>query len=255
MTLFIKKYKSKGILMCLLISACLAGKESKCQQLGAYPPFTKWYQDPLGLKPLQLSTAFGIVWSSAAVATSLIFTTKDTTLQKRISTYNETGLSIGYKWPYTSSFQNDAGFMVDVRKWMSIGVGWNTIHFKDKMNNTWCFGIRPFARWNALKTKKLSTYFEYGAGICYSLNQFPLSGIEQEADTGRIGTHFNLNSKYGIGAIFKCNTNVSVQLSIRHYHLSNGNIKGIKRNPSYDSNGFFLGVFYKFNNNNKPKQT
>lgn len=235
----------------LFLIAVLVPKESECQKMGVYPPFTKWYQDPLGLKPLELSTAFGIVWSSAAIATSLLFTKKDTTLQKRISMYFETGLSSGYKWPYTLAVQNDMGVMYDVRKWMSVGVGWTTFHFKDRINNTWSFGIRPFARWYTYRTKRLSVYFEYGAGVCYSLERFPLSGTEWEADTGRTGTKFNLNSKYGIGAMLRCNQHFSLQFSLRHFHLSNGNIKGIQRNPSHDSNGIFFAAFYKINDKKK----
>ena len=61
-----RKYRIKSTLVLVFIIAFLSVKESVCQVRGIYPPFTKWYQDPLGLKPLELSTAFGIVWSSAA---------------------------------------------------------------------------------------------------------------------------------------------------------------------------------------------
>src|SRR5688572_19997530 len=71
------------------------------QQAGMYPPFTKWYQDPLGLKPLQLSSAFGFVWGSAAVVASLIFTKKETVQQKKVSAYFEAGAGKSYKPPGT----------------------------------------------------------------------------------------------------------------------------------------------------------
>ena len=223
----------------------------KCQTPGIYPPFTKWYQDPLGLKPLELSTAFGFLWGSAAVAASLIFTKKDPAFQKRMSAYYETGFSIGYKSPYTSVFQNDIGFMYDIRKWMTAGLGLNIFHFKDQTNNTWCFGIRPFARWYPYRSKKTSLFFEYGAGLSYSLNKFPLTGTGWEADTARTGTKFNVTSKYGIGFVIHCNDRLSLQTGIRHFHLSNGNLAGIQRNPSHDSNGIFLGFFYKPNYNKR----
>ena len=250
-----EKYKTKIILILLLTGALSFAEVSKCQTPGIYPPFTKWYQDPLGLKPLELSTAFGFIWGSAALATSLIFTKKDSSFQKKMSAYYETGFSIGYKSPYTSAFHNDIGFMYDIRKWMSVGLGWTTFHFKDKVNSTWCFGIRPFARWYPYRRKKASMYFEYGAGVCYSLNQFPLTGTGWEADTARTGTKFNLTSKYGIGVIFHCNDRFSLQLGIRHFHLSNGNLAGIKRNPSHDSNGLFLGFFYKPNHSKRNRSS
>jgi opacity protein-like surface antigen len=73
-----------------------------------------------------------------------------------------------------------------------------------------------------------------------------MTGTGKDADTGRVGTKFNLTSKYGAGIEFDMNKKFSLQSVIRHFHLSNGNIKGIERNPSHDSNGLFIGVIYKF---------
>jgi hypothetical protein len=199
----------------------------------------------LGLKPLELSTAFGFLWGSAAVAASLIFTKKDPSFQKRMAVYYETGFSAGYKSPYTGVFQNSTGIMYTIRKWMGAGLEWNSFHFKDRTNNTWCFGIRPFARWYPYSNKKTGLFFEYGAGLSYSLDKFPLTGTGWEADTARTGTKFNLTSKYGIGIVIYCNSRFSLQSGIRHFHLSNGNLAGIQRNPSHDSNGFFAGIIYK----------
>ncbi|MES1182085.1 MAG: acyloxyacyl hydrolase [Flavobacterium sp.] len=209
-----------------------------------YPPFTKWYQDPLGLRPLQLSTAVGFAWGAAAVAACIIFTKNDSLFQKKFSLYQDAGMGFGYKSPYTCSIQNDVGVKYDVRKWLSLGLGWNSFHFKDEVNNTWAFGLRPFARWYPYKGQKINLYFEYGAGVSYSLNRFPMTGTGWEADTARTGTHFNLTSKYSAGAEFIIGKRISLQAGARHFHLSNGNMKGIKRNPSYDSNGFFVGVIY-----------
>lgn len=232
------------IFLLLYTTASLFSVVSKCQTHGAYPPFTKWYQDPLGLKPLQLSAAMGFAWSSAAIAACLVFSKNDTSFLKKRSAYYETGFSISYKRPYTIVYQNDIGMMYGIRKWMSVGLSFNTFHFKDKINNTWGLGLRPFARWYPYNRKKARLYFEYGAGISYSLNRFPLTGTGWEADTARTGTRFNLTSKYGFGAIINCTKRLSLQFALRHFHLSNGNTAGIKRNPSHDSNGFFLGFIY-----------
>ncbi|MBK5273110.1 MAG: acyloxyacyl hydrolase [Bacteroidia bacterium] len=235
--------KSKAVILLICIFFCCNAANS--QWPGTYPPFTKWYQDPLGLKPLQLSTAFGFVWGSAAAAASLIFTKNDSDFQKKLSFYQEAGFGFGYKPPYTNVFQNDIGLMYEVRKWINLGIGFNTFHFKDKVNDTWSFGIRPFARWYPYKSKKTNLFIEYGAGLSYSLNRFPLTGTGWKADTARTGTKFNLTSKYGIGVEFNLNNLVSIQTGVRHFHLSNGNLAGIQRNPSHDSNGFFIGLIYK----------
>jgi Lipid A 3-O-deacylase (PagL) len=218
---------------------------SKSQMPGVYPPFTKWYQDPLGLKPLELSTAFGFVWGSSAIAACFIFTKKDSAFQKRFSVYQEAGFGFGYKSPYTSVFQNDIGLIYGVREWMSLGLVWNIFHFKDKTNNTWSFGIRPFVRWYPYKSKKTNLFFEYGAGLSYSLTRFPLTGTGWDADTARTGTRFNLTSMYGIGCEFRFSKRFSFQSGVRHFHLSNGNLAGIQRNPSHDDNGFFIGFIYQ----------
>lgn len=238
------KNKPKFILILLLGSALSLAEVSNAQSSKLYPPFTKWYQDPLGLKPLQLSSAFGFLWGTAAVAASLIFNKKGPAFQKKISAYYETGFSTGYKPPYTNVFQNSIGVMYAVREWMMAGLELNTYHFKDNTNNTWSLGIRPFTRWYACKSKKTSLFFEYGAGISYSLDKFPLTGTGWEADTARTGTRFNLTSKYSIGVEFKLNDKFSLQSGIRHFHLSNGNLAGLQRNPSHDSNGFFVGIIY-----------
>ncbi|HEY6505644.1 MAG TPA: acyloxyacyl hydrolase [Chitinophagaceae bacterium] len=231
-----------SILFASLVLFTLAGK---CQAPGIYPPFTKWYQDPLGAKPLELSSAFGFLWASAGVVACLIFTKDNPARQKRTSAYQESGLEFGYKAPYTRVIHNEIGLMYDVRKWMSLGMGWNAIHFSDKTNDTWSFGFRPFVRWYPYKSKKAAIFFEYGAGVSCSLDQFPLTGTGWKADTARTGTRFNFTSKYGIGTEINLDDRFSLHGGIRHFHLSNGNIEGIKRNPSHDSNGFFIGMIYK----------
>ena len=226
---------------------CLLAQNGIGQNSKMYPPFTKWYQDPLGLKPLQLSTAFGFVWGSAAVAASLLLTKKDTAFQKKIFVYCEGGYGFGYKNPYTTVLNNDMSVLYETRKWMSLGIEWNSFHFNDKLNKTWTLGIMPFARWFLYKSKNINLFFHYGAGISYSFAKFPLSGTGWENDTARTGTKFNFLSKYGSGIGFHLKNKLSIELGIRHFHLSNGNIKGIQRNPSHDSNGFFLGITYEIN--------
>jgi hypothetical protein len=231
----------------LLVTILLGGCMANAQTRGIYPPFTKWYQDPLGLKPLQLSSAFGFFWGSAAVAASLIFTTNEPGLSKSKSVYYETGLSTGYKSPYTLVFQNNIGYMYKLRKWLAAGLELNSYRFKDHSNDTWGFGIRPFARWYAYEIKVTRVFFEYGAGLAYSLDKFPLTGTGWEADTARFGTKFNFTSKYSIGIEVHLNKRISLESGFRHFHLSNGNLAGIKRNPSHDSNGLFVGLIYTAN--------
>jgi len=94
-----KKLKVSARFILLLFISFITMVKGSGQTSHMYPPFTKWYQDPLGLKPIQLSTAFGFVCGSAAVAASLLFTQKDSALQKRLTPYWEGGYGFGYNPP------------------------------------------------------------------------------------------------------------------------------------------------------------
>jgi hypothetical protein len=241
----LKQIIENGKAVCLVVSFCIQPFYNVYGQTERiYPPNTKWYQDPFGLKPVQLSTAFGFVWGSAAVAACLIFSKIDTGYHKKFSIYYGAGMSLGYKPPYTNVIQNDIGILYEIRKWMAIGIEWNGFHFKDKIDNTLGVGISPLTKWYAFKNKKAAVFFQYGAGISISHKRFPFTGIGRYADTGRIGTRINFTSHYSLGSEFYLNKKISLQTSLRHFHLSNGNIYGIKRNPSYDSNGFFITLIY-----------
>ena len=236
-------YSTLKILMVATLLAVYSAK-GICQKSELYPPFTKWYQDPMGLRPLELSTAFGFAWGSAAVAACFLLTKNDSSFHRKVTVYSEEGYSFGYKSPYTAVLQNELGFMYKVRKWMAVGAGFNILHFTDKINNTWSIAVSPFARWYPVSSKTVRLFFQYGAGASYSMQIFPLAGTGWEADTARTGTKFNVMSKYGCGAEIKLTKRLSLETSVRHFHLSNGNIKGIQRNPSHDSNGFFAGIMY-----------
>lgn len=241
---FMKKFLSLKVSVVMILAiACWLSAD--CQKSELYPPFTKWYQDPMGLKPLRLSTAVGVAWASAAITASLVLTKKDSLFQKRITLYNENGYSFGYKFPYTTVLNTEFGLMYSVRKWMVIGLGCDLLHFNDKINHTSAIGIMPFSRWYPFVIQKTKLFFQYGGGMSYCFERFPLTGTGWAADTARVGTKFNLMSKYGLGIEFQINKRLSLETSVRHFHLSNGNIKGIQRNPSHDSNGIFAGIVYK----------
>ncbi|MDJ1500067.1 acyloxyacyl hydrolase [Xanthocytophaga agilis] len=202
----------------------------------------KWYTNPLGFEPVKLHTSMGFILPSVAVGICLLVTKKDTTQTHRISVYNETGFSWGYKYPYTFMPQNNTGIVFMLRKWLAIGVEFDIYLPRDKVNTTTGLAIRPFARFYPVSKEKWKMYFESGGGFIYLFDQFP----QPTDQDNRLGTNWNGTTKYGIGTEIYYTHSIAILLGIRHLHISNGNTKGIERNPSHDSNGFFIGLSHRF---------
>jgi Lipid A 3-O-deacylase (PagL) len=206
-----------------------------------YPIDDQWYENPLGFKPLQLHASMGFVVPAAAVGTCLFLTKKDTSLRQRLSIYNEVGLSWGYKYPHSFIPQNNTGINFQLRKFMSVGIEFDVYFPRDDFNKTTGFAIRPFARFYPINKTNWRLYFESGGGFIYLLDEYP----KPTNQDNRLGTFWNGTTKYGIGSEINFSKYSSIMFGIRHLHISNGNTKGVERNPSHDSNGFFIGMSHR----------
>lgn len=213
-----------------------------CHHIQAqYPYGDEWYQNPLGFEPLNLHTAMGFLVPAAAVGVCLLLTEKDSTLQHKLSVYNESGISWGYKYPYTTLYQNNTGVNYQLRKFMSVGMDFDMYFPRDDYNQTTGFALRPFARFYPVNNEHWRLYFESGGGFIYFLDEFPQPTPQDD----RLGTNWNGTTKYGLGTEISLSSSTSVMFGVRHIHVSNGNSKGVERNPSHDSNGFFVGVSWR----------
>jgi hypothetical protein len=229
---------SAGLLLASVLT-CLGQQPS----IGQYPPFTKWYQNPLGISPVSLHTGNGLYIPALAATAILIFTRKDSTIRNRISFYNDLGISYGYYASKTTVYQNNIGILYKVRKYMSIGAEISAVHVKDEINNTWGSGIRPFVRLYPIHNESFKLFFQSGAGLILFAENFPKpSGFFGDY---REGTRLNGSPKYGIGADIKINKRLAAQLSIWHIHFSNGDHPSDDRNPGHDSNGFSVALLYQ----------
>lgn len=230
--------KQLVVLVLLLVTI----NSSFSQSFGEYPPFTKWYQNPLGFSPLKLHTSNAIILPALAAGVILLLTKNDASLKNKISYYNETGYSKGYYGNYTNMLESNFGVLFNLRKYLSLGAEFTTYYAFDEKNNTAGFGVRPFARFYPVNNDKLKLYFESGAGIAGFTEKFPQpSGFFGD---NRTGTNFNGNPKYGIGASYKINNKFDLNLAVKHFHISNGNTAGEENNPGHDGNGFTLGITY-----------
>jgi hypothetical protein len=229
-------YKMKKIVLMLLFT--VTGIQGALRARAQFPYGDKWYQNPLGFKPLSLHTGMGFIVPALITGTALIIAKKDSSLQNRLSIYSEMGITLGYKYPYTTVIQNNTGVNLMMRKWLSIGAEFSTTLPLDDYNSTIGFSIRPFARFYAVNKPGWQLWFESGGGLICFTDNFPKPTVED----GRMGTPFNGTTKYGIGASVRLYDKVHLLLGARHLHISNGNSKGVDRNPSHDSNGAFAGI-------------
>lgn len=210
---------------------------------GSLPPFTKWYQNPLGVSPISLHTGNGIYLPVIAATAILIFAKRDTTHRDRISYYDDIGVSYGYYASKTTCYQNNIGFMFRVRRYMSFGAEFSTVHVRDSKNNTWGFGLRPFVRFYPVHRDNLKLFFQSGAGLILFADTYPKPS--DFFGDNREGTRLNGSPKYGIGTEFKINRQLSGQVGLWHIHFSNGDHPSYERNPGHDSNGFSFGLIYQ----------
>lgn len=74
---------------------------------GSMPPFTKWYQNPLGFSPIALHTANGIIIPTIAAGAVLVFTNNKTTLSNQVSIYNDIGFTKGYYGSFSNLYHNN----------------------------------------------------------------------------------------------------------------------------------------------------
>jgi hypothetical protein len=200
-----------------------------------------WYSNPLGFKPLDLHGSMGFIVPAVAVGAIMLTTKRGSFLHKRLSVYNETGLGWGYKYPYTFMPQNNTGINFMLRKYMAVGIEFDVLLPRDDFNKTAGFAVRPFARFYPVNKDKWRMYFESGGGFIYLLDNFPLPTDQDN----RLGTYWNGITKYGLGAEIDFNRSNAIMFGVRHLHISNGDSKGVERNPSHDSNGFFVGLSRK----------
>lgn len=212
-----------------------------------YPVGDKWYQNPLGFKPVELHTNMGFIIPAVVVASGLLLTAKDSTLTNRLSVYTEGGITFGYKYPYTTVVQSNTGVNFMLRKWMSVGAEFSMTGPFDEYNTTLGFSIRPFARFYMINRPSWKFWFESGGGIVYFVDNFP----KPTTRDSRLGTYWNGTTKYGLGVQIAISNTASIFCGARHLHVSNGNSKGAERNPSHDSNGLFVGINWNIDSDNE----
>jgi hypothetical protein len=236
-----------------LVNTLFAQQQTVDNSFGSLPPFTKWYQNPLGVSPIALHTGNGLYIPLIAATAILVFTKRDMNLSNRISFYTDLVYTKGYYGSFSNITHNNIGINYLLRKYLSAGVEFSQVYISDAENSTYGMGIRPFFRFYPIHKEKFKLYFQSGAGLQYFIDNYPQpSGF---FDDEREGTRLNGSPKYGLGTEIIINSKWNINAGIWHIHFSNGNHPGKDRNPGHDSNGFSLGITYKTKYNTKgPKE-
>ncbi len=209
---------------------------------GSLPPFTEWYQNPLGVSPIALHTANGIIVPAIAAGVIMLVTENDAGSNDRLSYFADASYTKGYYGSFTRAWHGNFGLNYMLRRYLSVGVEFTEVYVHDEDNNAFGFGLRPFFRFYPVNTDRFKLYFSSGAGLIFFNENFPqpsgFFGDERE------GTRLNGCPKYGIGAEARVTDTLGVTAGLWHVHYSNGDHPGYERNPGHDGNGLSLGLTY-----------
>ncbi|MBL7805016.1 MAG: acyloxyacyl hydrolase [Saprospiraceae bacterium] len=236
-----KRHVLLTFILSIWLSQSLSGQVDN--SFGSLPPFTKWYQNPLGVSPIALHTSNGIIIPAIAAGAILIFTKKESLLARRASLYTDIGYTKGYYGSFSGLYHSNIGMNYMLRKYMSAGVEFTQVYINDEVNNVYGCGIRPFFRFYPINKEHFNLYFSSGAGLIYFFDNYPKPS-DFFGDM-REGTKLNGCPKYGIGTEFKINSRLNISAGLWHIHFSNGDNPSFERNPGHDSNGFSVGLSYK----------
>jgi hypothetical protein len=205
-------------------------------QSQSYPPFTKWYQNPLGLKPIELHTSNAILIPGIAVGIIKLFDH-----YKRSSESTDwIGVQIGntrnyFMEPYNAShFAFSVQFQIAKKIHFGIENNYSLIASQEAFGG----GIRPYFLFDFYRNNKFAVSFYSGAGLIFFNQNYPEKAIY--FDEIKEGTRLNGSPKYGLRIDTKIFKHAHFGLEIAHAHFSNGNTLGPERNPGYDGNGLFI---------------
>ena len=111
--------------------------------------------------------------------------------------------------------------------WFALKVEGNIQEYTGVDYSTASIGFRTYTRWSILGKKKISPYFEYGAGISNAIQEFPAGGSK-----------FTFNQTLALGLEFKLANSNKIRLDYNTIHHSNNGL--FESNPGFDGNGISL---------------
>lgn len=124
-------------------------------------------------------------------------------------------------------YMQNFGIEREYSNWFSLRAEGNIQEFIKEANssdNTFGVGFKLYSRYTAFGSKKVSPFFEYGAGLFTAFKKFPSEG-----------SRFTFNLTYAAGLEFTLANENKIRVDYNFIHHSNANIG--RQNPGFDGNG------------------
>ena len=137
-------------------------------------------------------------------------------------------------------FMENFGIEKVFAPWHSLRIEGNAQEFAGNGYATAGLGLRLYTRWTILGKKKLSPYFEYGAGILGTFKAFPEGGSK-----------FNFTQTLALGLEYKFDNRNKIRLDYNTMHLSNNGL--FDSNPGFDGNGISFSYSWFWPEKEKEK--
>lgn len=117
-------------------------------------------------------------------------------------------------------------------------VGEFTGYYIDQLeDNAGAYSFNLVGRYHYFENHNSTHFFDVGGGLFHS----PVERVPNPN-----GTHFNFTFMLGWGFKHTLGEHGRLIASLRYFHLSNANRRGVSRNPSFDGIGFFTGLTFDF---------
>ena len=187
------------------------------------------FRDPNDLNIIDFGDNKVLLYNAIGIGLALLLS--EATEEKATITHSFTFEYVGeYRKEALSNYWAVTGRRnYPIRMFLDAGAEVKSSFVKDDDRNVFSIGFSPFFSWHIVKRGRFRLSYDNGVGPMVISSAFPESG-----------TQFNFYTFYGLEMSTSIKS-ISIIFGIRNTHISNADIKGRERNPSFDGLGFYFG--------------
>lgn len=187
------------------------------------------WHDPLDLNALDLGDNKVFLYNAIGISLIHFLSQKNKVFSSGKKYYSR---SVEYSHEYRKSpfstiytAKQRIGWKWKKRLWLGYELGVIAVQDRD-----WIGGLSgsPYFTWNIVNNNHIRLYYDNGVGPVYYFKPFPEEG-----------TRFNFYTFYGLGMEIKSDV-TNINIGVRNTHVSNADIRGRDRNPSFDGLGGYI---------------